>query len=209
MFVNEDINCLAGATDVRHQQQTALERRLAERREAIMANAAAAADAVHHHHHHRSGNAPPPAEAQHLPDLGGIVLHPAPKQMRLAPRPSAGPGTSVEDPQPTPGPSTAAEDHGPTPGPSQDPMASPAALVYSEAVPIDFEYLLTQKEGENDDEGAVGGLAQPPGETLEEEDEPVILAVEGPLNPPKVKGPKTKHTPKKRQWTLGTTDKDK
>ena len=73
--------------------------------------------------------------------------------------------------------------------------------MYSEAVPIDFEYLLTQNEDENDDEGATGGLAPPPGETLEEEeeDEPVIVAVEGPLNPLKAKGPKTKRTPKKRQ----------
>ena len=230
MFINDDINRLVQATEDRCQQQLALERRLAERREAIVARAAAATDAAIHHRpdntlppaeprrrvrptaaavdsdnaHHRSGNAPPPVEAQYLPDLEGIVLPPAPKRVRLTPRPTPGPSTSVDDPQPTPGPSTAAEDPQPTPGPSQDNTASPAALVYSEAVPMDFEYLLTQNEDENDDEGATGGLAPPPGETLEEEeDEPVIVAVEGPLNPPKAKGPKTKRTPKKRQWTLG------
>ena len=113
-----------------------------------------------------------------------MLLPPTPKRVRLAPRPVVDPqpGPSVDDdddPQPTPGPST-------------------TTRTFSEAVPIDLDILLAASGDTTDDEELASG-GPPAGDQGDHED-PVIVAVEGPINPPRaiLKGrPKTKKPPKK------------
>ena len=197
LFINDDLNTIVRLSAEQRRQEEDLQRRLVARRERILSSAGQAAAVVEE----ALRNLPPLPRSQEMntntipsipppPERGlqvedefhGVpvppgrqILCPAPEKVRLSL--SRVPGFYKSRATATASHHDDDESHEmeeePSPGPSDE---SVSLMPSGSQPPVDLETLLSDDGGE---------------------EEPLIVAVEGPLTTPKGKGPWVKHTSKK------------